>query len=103
MYSSFPIFHLFMFLRENLKHEKKIVLPIPPVSSTFGVPLQDIMGYDGEKGGIPRVVKDAIQFLRDSGMEEEGLFRRSPATALLRAAQEAYDRGRQLVCVAIFN
>ena len=26
------------------------------------------MGYHGEKGGIPRVVKDTIQFLRDSGM-----------------------------------
>ncbi len=51
------------------------------------------MGYEGEKGGIPRVVKDAIQFLRDSGMEEEGLFRRSAPSAMLRAAQEAYDRG----------
>lgn len=79
--------------QENLKHEKKITLPIPTVSSTFGVPLEDIMGYDGEKGGIPRVVKEAIQFLRDTGMQEEGLFRRSPATALLRAAQDAYDRG----------
>ena len=37
-------------------------------SSTFGVPLEDLMGYNGEKGGIPRVVKDTIQFLRDSGM-----------------------------------
>ena len=26
------------------------------------------MGYNGEKGGVPRVVKDTIQFLRDSGM-----------------------------------
>ena len=26
-------------------------------------------------------------------MQEEGLFRRSPSSALLRAAQEAYDRG----------
>lgn len=25
------------------------------------------MGYDGEKGGIPRVVRDAIQYLRDRG------------------------------------
>ncbi len=25
------------------------------------------MGFDGEKGGVPRVVKDAIQFLRESG------------------------------------
>ncbi|EEB92256.1 hypothetical protein MPER_09264 [Moniliophthora perniciosa FA553] len=62
-------------------------------SSTFGVPLEDIMGYEGEKGGIPRVVRDAIQFLRETGMQEDGLFRRSPSSAMLRAAQEAYDRG----------
>lgn len=69
------------------------------------------MGYHGEKGGIPRVVRDSIQFLRDSGMshlpfsqdrfpccciglESEGLFRRSPSSAMLRAAQDAYDRGK---------
>ena len=74
------------------------------------------MGYNGEKGGIPRVVKDTIQFLRDSGMSllpmlelglyvtggffkknvgmtEEGLFRRSPSSVMLRAAQDAFDRG----------
>ena len=77
------------------------------------------MGYNGEKGGVPRVVKDTIQFLRDSGMfflslflqmlelglyvtggfflnvgmTEEGLFRRSPSSVMLRAAQDAYDRG----------
>jgi Rho GTPase-activating protein 1 len=25
------------------------------------------MGYNGEKGGIPRVVKDCIQYLREIG------------------------------------
>lgn len=29
-------------------------------------------------------------------MQDEGLFRRSPSSALLRAAQEAYDRGNVL-------
>lgn len=28
-----------------------------------------------------------------TGLQEEGLFRRSPSSSLLRAAQEAYDRG----------
>lgn len=54
--------------RENLKHERKISLPVPTRSSIFGVPLEELMGYNGEKGGIPRVVKDAIQFLRETGM-----------------------------------
>ncbi|KAF4622638.1 hypothetical protein D9613_009243 [Agrocybe pediades] len=79
--------------QENLKFERKITMPVPTRSDLFGVPLEDIMGYDGEKGGIPRVVRDAIQFLRETGMQEEGLFRRSPSSSLLRAAQEAYDRG----------
>ena len=51
-----------------MKHEQTITLPVPMRSSTFGVPLENLMGYNGEKGGVPRVVKDAIQFLRDSGM-----------------------------------
>ncbi|KII90719.1 hypothetical protein PLICRDRAFT_137120, partial [Plicaturopsis crispa FD-325 SS-3] len=87
---------------ENLKHEKQIILPVPSRSDVFGVPLEDIMGYHGEKGGIPRVVKDCIQYLRDTGMEEEGLFRRSPNSVLLRQAQEAYDRG-QVVTLESFG
>ncbi|KAJ3710528.1 Rho GTPase activation protein [Lentinula raphanica] len=51
------------------------------------------MGYEGDKAGIPRVVKDSIQYLRESRLEEEGLFRRSPSSAMLRAVQEAYNRG----------
>ena len=31
------------------------------------------MGYNGEKGGVPRVVKDTIQFLRDSGMSSSSM------------------------------
>ncbi|KAJ7065154.1 CDC42 rho GTPase-activating protein [Mycena belliarum] len=81
--------------QENLKYESKITLPVATRGDThiFGVPLEDLMGFDGEKGGIPRVVRDAIQFIRESGMEEEGLFRRSPQSVMLKAAQDAYDRG----------
>ncbi|KAJ7273775.1 hypothetical protein C8J57DRAFT_1127983 [Mycena rebaudengoi] len=81
--------------QENLKYESKISLPVTTRGDThiFGVPLEDLMGFDGEKGGVPRVVRDAIQFIRESGMEEEGLFRRSPQSVLLKAAQDAYDRG----------
>jgi len=76
-----------------MKHERHIQLPVPTRASIFGVPLEELMGYEGEKGGIPRVVKDCIQFLRLTGMQEEGLFRRSPNSALLRQVCEAYDRG----------
>jgi len=82
----------------------------------FAVPLEDLMGYDGEKDGIPRVIKDSIQYLRETGMrfpffvsldcvtlnelvglEEEGLFRRSPNLTLLNQVTNAYDRGMGLV------
>ncbi|OBZ68840.1 hypothetical protein A0H81_11269 [Grifola frondosa] len=59
----------------------------------FGVPLEQLMGFDGEKGGLPRVVKDCIQYLRECGLQEEGLFRRSPSSVLLKQAAQAYDRG----------
>ncbi|KAF8992208.1 hypothetical protein BDZ89DRAFT_141317, partial [Hymenopellis radicata] len=79
--------------QENNKYEKKIILPIPMASFTFGVPLADLMGASGENSALPRPIKDAIQYLRETGLYEEGLFRRSPSSALLRAAQDAYDRG----------
>jgi Rho GTPase-activating protein 1 len=85
-------------------------MPTPSRSNVFGVSLEELMGFDGEKGGIPKVVKDCIQYIRDTssflvccllpatlyvslGMEEEGLFRRSPSLTMLKQAQEAYDRG----------
>ncbi|KAG6856077.1 hypothetical protein H0H87_007607 [Tephrocybe sp. NHM501043] len=79
--------------QENLKFERNITLPTPTRSNIFGVPLEELMGYDGEKGGLPRVVKDSIQYLRENGLHHEGLFRRSPASVMLKAAQDAYDRG----------
>ncbi|KAI0947397.1 hypothetical protein AcV7_009836 [Taiwanofungus camphoratus] len=79
--------------QENLKHEKQIRLPVPTRADIFGVSLEELMGYDGEKSGLPRVVKDCIQYLRQTGMQEEGLFRRSPNSVLLKQAQQAYDRG----------
>jgi len=100
------------FCRENSKLEKEIVLPTPTRANIFAVPLEDLMGYDGEKDGIPRVIKDSIQYLRETGMsspvflvpcavtidelvglEEEGLFRRSPNLTLLNQVADAYDRG----------
>ena len=53
--------------RENLKHEARITLPIPSHSNIFGVPLEDLMGHNGEKGGVPKVVRDCIQYLRETG------------------------------------
>ncbi|KZT09163.1 Rho GTPase activation protein [Laetiporus sulphureus 93-53] len=88
--------------KENLKHEKQIQMPMPTRADLFGVPLEELMGYDGEKGGLPRVVKDCIQYLRSTGMQDEGLFRRSPNSVLLKQVQQAYDRG-QVVSLDTFG
>jgi Rho GTPase-activating protein 1 len=88
--------------QENLKHERQINMPMPIRANVFGVPLEELMGCDGEKGGIPRVIKDPIQYIRESGMNEEGLFRRSPNSALLKQVQQAYDRG-QVVSLEMFD
>ena len=85
-------------------------MPVPSRADLFGVPLEEIMGYNGEKGSIPRVVRDSILFLRARGMsffsliiavplltllglEEEGLFRRSASEAMIKQVKSAYDRG----------
>lgn len=102
------------FHRENSKLEREIILPTPTRANIFAVPLEDLMGYDGEKDGIPRVIKDSIQYLRETGthlqsfpsfvpvtlnefigLEEEGLFRRSPNLTLLNQVTDAYDRGME--------
>ncbi|KAG8703043.1 hypothetical protein FRC11_011025 [Ceratobasidium sp. 423] len=87
---------------ENLKHERTITLPSTvPSSLTFGVPLERLMGPDGESSPVPRVIRDCVEYLRSEGplglnLEVEGLFRRSPNVGLLRSVREAYDRGNQV-------
>ncbi|KAI0260222.1 hypothetical protein BC834DRAFT_901746 [Gloeopeniophorella convolvens] len=88
--------------QENSKHERQITMPVQMRSNLFGVHLEELMGYDGEKGGIPRVVKDCTQYLRETGLADEGLFRRSPNSATLRQVKEAYDRG-QVVSLDSFD
>ncbi|KAH9042019.1 Rho GTPase activation protein [Lactarius pseudohatsudake] len=88
--------------QENTKHERQITMPIQIRSNLFGVHLEELMGYDGEKGGVPRVVKDCAQYLRQTGLTSEGLFRRSPNSSTLRQVKEAYDRG-QVVSLDSFD
>ncbi|CAE6487177.1 unnamed protein product [Rhizoctonia solani] len=87
---------------ENLKHERTITLPSTvPSSLTFGVPLEQLMGPDGEASPVPRVIRDCVEYLRSEGplglnLEVEGLFRRSPNVGVLKSVKEAYDRGNQV-------
>lgn len=84
----------------NLKYEDKITLPPSPDYDEnkhlmFGVPLEVLMGSEGENG-LPRVVRDCVIYLRAEGLQVEGVFRRSPISTLLRQAKEAYDRGNPI-------
>jgi Rho GTPase-activating protein 1 len=59
--------------------------------NVFGLSLDVVMGEKGEKG-IPRVVTECIQYIRQDGLAVEGVFRRSPATSLLHQAKDAYEK-----------
>lgn len=74
--------------------------------AVFGVPLEQLMGPIGERDALPRVVRDCVEALRRdvdptghgvSGLDTDGIFRRSPSSVLLRAAQTAYDGGHPVV------
>ncbi|CAI2184668.1 12792_t:CDS:2 [Funneliformis geosporum] len=84
----------------NSKYEVKITLP-PSLNYDenkrlmFGVPLEVLMGSEGENG-LPRVVRDCVTYLRTEGLTVVGVFRRSPGSILLRQAKEAYDRGNPI-------
>ncbi|KAE8222937.1 hypothetical protein CF319_g3949 [Tilletia indica] len=102
-------------LQANRAHEPAVILPAKPGDTSidsdydqqhqmFGVSLEVLMGVHGEKGGIPRVVRDCVEALRTPipsattgdpifPLDTEGLFRRSPPSALLKTVQESYDRG----------
>ncbi|KZS96085.1 Rho GTPase activation protein [Sistotremastrum niveocremeum HHB9708] len=83
--------------QENSKHETRIQLPVQQASTLFGVSLTELMGESGEKGGLPRVLKESIAHLRSTvGLTSEGLFRRSPSSLLLKQAAEAYDRDQAI-------
>lgn len=84
--------------RENLNHEREIVVPKDQQGShrMFGVALDELMGPDGEFSTVPPVIRDCVAYLRSRGLDKQGLFRRSPSTALLRQLEEAYDRGQRV-------
>ncbi|KAF9978277.1 hypothetical protein BGZ73_003084 [Actinomortierella ambigua] len=81
--------------QHNLKFEETITLPERPgfhPNQMFGVSLEYLMGQQGERG-LPRVLRDCISNLQRNGLQVEGLFRRSPSSAMLKQVRAAYDRG----------
>uniref|UniRef100_V5EEG3 Rho-GAP domain-containing protein n=1 Tax=Kalmanozyma brasiliensis (strain GHG001) TaxID=1365824 RepID=V5EEG3_KALBG len=90
-------------LQWNLRFESSINLSdATPAggdeNKVFGIDLPVLMGEYGESGGVPRVVRDCVEAILGDfdgirPVEVEGIFRRSPSSALLKSAEESYDRG----------
>ncbi|KAF9910734.1 hypothetical protein EC991_005719 [Linnemannia zychae] len=81
--------------QHNLKFEDTITLPDNQqdyANRVFGAPLERLMGPNGEKG-LPKFIQDCIRNLIENGLYVEGLFRRSPNSAMLKQVRAAYDRG----------
>lgn len=99
-------------LQWNTKYEAHVTIPEKQASEdqranssrVFGVDLVQLMGESGECGGVPRVVRDCVEAILGDfdgikPAEVEGIFRRSPSSALLKTAQESYDRGHPVSLV----
>jgi len=78
---------------ENAKREANIRVPTTFQSEVFGRPLEAVMGSDQR---LPKVVLDAAAYIRETGMRSEGIFRRSPSSALLKQVVATYDRGEDV-------
>lgn len=50
------------------------------------------MGNQGELG-VPRVISLCCEYIEKSGLEVEGVFRRSPSVTSLTVAKDAFERG----------
>ncbi|XP_034041072.1 rho GTPase-activating protein 22 isoform X2 [Thalassophryne amazonica] len=62
----------------------------------FGQHLEETMLYEGQCGPqrpVPLLVDQCVCFIRELGLEEEGLFRAPGQTNYVRELQDAFDRG----------
>ncbi|KAG9389965.1 RhoGAP domain [Carpediemonas membranifera] len=77
--------------REELIRKK--ILP-PEGDRLFGLDLQRVL--DREQRTVPRFVTDAIAYLREHGIHEEGIFRLSASAAQLQEKRLALDYEHQV-------
>lgn len=66
----------------------------------FGQHLEETMSYEAQCGPqrlVPVLVEQCVCFIREHGLEEEGLFRAPGQTNHVRELQDAFDRGEKPV------
>ncbi|XP_052365594.1 rho GTPase-activating protein 8-like, partial [Oncorhynchus keta] len=81
----------------GLHPSSKTPPPRPPLpTQQFGVSLQ----YIAEKNQgvlIPPVMSQTVSYLKDKGLQTEGIFRRSARVQLIKDVQKLYNQGKQVV------
>ncbi|KAM9493842.1 rho GTPase-activating protein 1 [Clarias gariepinus] len=88
-------------IRMNLK-PSVVPGPVSPTPSTplpfqqFGVPLSMLKDRGAEWTGVPLVMRDTINFLREKGLKTEGIFRRSANVNQVKNIKLKYNSGEQV-------
>eukprot|EP00012_Vannella_robusta_P009987 CAMPEP_0206196538 /NCGR_PEP_ID=MMETSP0166-20121206/8511_1 /ASSEMBLY_ACC=CAM_ASM_000260 /TAXON_ID=95228 /ORGANISM="Vannella robusta, Strain DIVA3 518/3/11/1/6" /LENGTH=675 /DNA_ID=CAMNT_0053614039 /DNA_START=16 /DNA_END=2043 /DNA_ORIENTATION=+ len=80
------------------KRESSFVGSAVPASSTtriFGVPLAQV-SHPAKYGGLPPVVAKTIEFLEDTSLQLEGIFRISGNQSEVLAMKKAFDEGQDV-------
>nr|XP_043902070.1 rho GTPase-activating protein 22 isoform X2 [Solea senegalensis] len=76
------------------------VIWAPLGGGVFGQHLEETMLYEAQCGpqrSVPVLVEQCVCFIREHGLEEEGLFRAPGQTNHVRELQDAFDRGEKPV------
>ncbi|XP_029305745.1 rho GTPase-activating protein 22 isoform X2 [Cottoperca gobio] len=76
------------------------VIWAPLGGGVFGQHLEETMLYEAQCGPqrlVPVLVEQCVCFIREHGLEEEGLFRAPGQTNHVRELQDAFDRGEKPV------
>ncbi|XP_053559399.1 protein FAM13A isoform X2 [Bombina bombina] len=84
----------------RLKEDMKKVVALPgkgqppaPCRKVFGVPLKDLHREGLMMNGVPAVVWNIVEYLRNEGMQQEGLFRVNGNVKLVEQLRLKYENG----------
>ncbi|KPP79695.1 hypothetical protein Z043_100706 [Scleropages formosus] len=84
-------------IRASLKPTPQVSPPAPAKTplphKQFGVPLSLLNEKNPDQEGIPLVMRDTVGFLKERGLQTEGIFRRSANITLVRNIQNKYNSG----------
>ncbi|XP_030620919.1 rho GTPase-activating protein 1 [Chanos chanos] len=87
-------------IRSSLKPAAQVAaspprsLPLP--HQQFGVPLSTLKERDANSEDVPLVMRDTVGFLREHGLQTEGIFRRSANVSLVKTTLQKYNSGEEV-------